>query len=355
MEIEAQHKNSYLIYNRKSTDDPDNQQNSLTYQQQRNNEFAIRNDLPIATSLTIAGFCTNGIINESHSAFKEEDEITILPNGSLQYKILRPKFRKLVELLATKQIKGVIFLSFDRASRNKNDTNLIEKLISTGSDMRFTEVHYQDNSSGKLHRSMDGLFSEHYSTTISEKVHHANDKLRAEGKCIYMVPIGYLDEGSSHKPLDPVRAPIVKRIFELYATGEWSFRELARWANEQGLTQKPMRRKRTKQEIANEVSQESIPKLTRKVTHKTIEYILSNPFYIGKLKVKDSFIDSKAHQPLIDIQLFKKVQEVLQRKSISIHYADEDLPDIPGNTALRLRKVLLPLRTEGTDLLPLTL
>jgi len=93
---------------------------------------------------------------------------------------------------------------------------------------------------------IDGMFAAHYSRVISEKVKNAQRKLRIEGRCLYFTPIGYLDKGSDNKPLDPERAPIVKRVFELYSTGDWSFAQLGKWAAKQGLTTKPVRRKRTK-------------------------------------------------------------------------------------------------------------
>lgn len=92
MNIESighEYENAYLIYNRKSTDDAMNQKNSLIYQRQQNIVCGEREGLPIA-ELTIPGFCTNGIINESHSAFKEEDEFVLASDGTVQYRILRP-------------------------------------------------------------------------------------------------------------------------------------------------------------------------------------------------------------------------------------------------------------------------
>jgi site-specific DNA recombinase len=38
----------YLIYNRKSTDDTENQKNSIKYQKSENSRFAFRQNLPIA-------------------------------------------------------------------------------------------------------------------------------------------------------------------------------------------------------------------------------------------------------------------------------------------------------------------
>ena len=44
--------NYYLIYNRKSTDEQDNQKTSLKHQKEENLKFALRNNLPIAPITT---------------------------------------------------------------------------------------------------------------------------------------------------------------------------------------------------------------------------------------------------------------------------------------------------------------
>lgn len=104
--------------------------------------------------------------------------------------------------------------------------------------------------------------------------------------------------------------------------------QLSNWANKQGLNTKPLRRKRTKKEILNDLKIEDIPKVSRPVNTKTIENILKNPFYIGKIKIdkKDNtkYIDGKYHLPLIDINLFNKVQQTLKSKNVSIQYIDRN-------------------------------
>lgn len=337
----------YLIYNRKSTDDADNQKNSLAYQRMRNLDYAHRENLLLADSLLIQGFCKDGIIDESHSAFKEEDAFVIREDGSVQYRVLRPKFHQLVEMLNSRKIKGVIFLCWDRASRNDQDNLIIKKLIDRGCDIRFAETQYEKSSVGKLHMNIDGMFSGHYSAVISEKVKNAYAKLRAEGKCLYNAPIGYLDKGSDDKPIDSERAPIVKRIFELYATGKWSFNQLGKWASEQGLTKKPVRRKRTHEEILNNVDIEKIPKISRAVDHKTIERILRNPFYIGKIKAGNSYIDSTAHQPLIDTSLFNQVQTILKERNVSVYYIDKPFYTYRGFVFCECGRMYTPYIQKG--------
>lgn len=346
MTDEQAHKNAYLIYNRKSTDDAENQKNSLDYQRMRNLEFASRSNLAIV-ALTIPGFCEKGIIDERHSGYKEDADFEIGEGGSVRYRVLRPKFLKLVEMLKEGKVKGVIFLCWDRASRNRQDDVLLQKLMKLGSDVRFSEACYERSSAGDLHMSVDGMFAAHYSRVISEKVRNAHMKLQSEGRCTYTTPIGYLDQGSDNKPLDPERAPIVKQIFELYASGDWSFTELGKWAQTQGLTKKPIRRKRTQSELLGNIDLGTLPKVARPVDHKTVEYILKNPFYIGKIKTRVGFLDGKFHQPLIDRSLFNKVQEILKCRNRSIYFLEKPFFTYRGLLRCACGRLYSPYEQKG--------
>jgi site-specific DNA recombinase len=311
----------YLLYTRKSTDDAENQKNSIEYQIAEGKRYARSQGLLIVNT-TIEGFCDEGIIKEHHSGYKADTAFQILADGSIKQKVERPKFFMLVDLLQRKQFKGVICLCWDRISRNEGDDVLIKKLIHQGIDIRFSQTQYDQSSSGALHMDIDGMFSRHYSRVISEKVKNTASKLRADGKCIYLAPIGYLNEGSSKKSLDSERAPIIKQLFELYATGKWSYTTLAYWAKERGLTTRPFRRKRTKEERLSGVSLADLPKVSRPISAKSIEHILTNPFYIGKIVYKGTWFDSKAHQPLIDTGLFLKVKSIQAQKKTTIRYPE---------------------------------
>lgn len=311
---------TYLVYARRSTDDANNQKNSLAYQTGEALRFARSQGLKIAQD-TIEGYCKNGLIEERHSAYKTSP-IALGEGGQVVYTIERPKFQKLVDDLASGKYKGVVALCWDRLSRNDQDAMILKHLMDNlGVDIRLVQATYDRSAAGALHRDVDGMFSAHFSRDISQKTRNALEKLRVEGRCTYVSPIGYIDHGSDQKTFDPERAPIIKRIFELYATGEWSFRQLAAWARDNGLTTKPMRSRRSRAQILSGVENTS-EQVPRAITGKSIENILSNPFYIGKLKYKSSVIDG-VHPSLIDAQLFYKVQTVLKQRGRSVHYPDK--------------------------------
>lgn len=306
----------YIVYTRKSTDDQENQKNSLPYQVEENLKYARANGLAIATT-NIPGVMDKGVIQEKHSGYATSD-IKLNDAGQVVYDIERPKFQRMAQALLKREFKGVICLCWDRISRNEQDGLLIKKMMDSGVDVRFVQATYDKSSAGALHRDIDGMFSQHYSRVISEKVRNTFDKFRREGRCLGPAPIGYLDQGSACKPFDPIRAPLVRRIFDLYATGEWSFQQLAHWASQQGLTTKPSRYRRSRHEMSIDDGSER-PQVSKPVISKTIEHMLANPFYIGIHKDKYGNSRQCKHAPLVATQVFQKVQNAMAKRNVGIH------------------------------------
>src|SRR5205085_7621884 len=122
----------------------------IKYQKAENMAFAFHGRLPMAP-VTLAGFSTDGIVSEHHSGFKEDATLKFGKDNSVQYRIERPKFRRLVHFLSQGYFKGVIFLCWDRASRNRGDDTVLRKLMKSGVDIRFTLAQYDKSSAGELH------------------------------------------------------------------------------------------------------------------------------------------------------------------------------------------------------------
>jgi DNA invertase Pin-like site-specific DNA recombinase len=325
----GKYRHCYLVYIRKSTDEPDNQKNSITYQKAEGVKFAQREKLLVAP-VSIAGLCMDGVISEKHSGFKENNDLTFTKDGMVQYHIDRPKFQKLVQFLSLGLFQGIVCLCWDRISRNKGDDTIIRKLMRKGIDVRFVYANYDKTSAGALHMDIDGMFAEHHSRVTSEKVRLTTWNLRERGVVTYKAPIGYLNQGSMHhKPFDPERAPLIKQLFEHYVTGDWSLADLVRFANQHGLTTVPVRRRRTQDEILAEEDEEvKIEKVTRPMTISYVHKILTNPFYTGRvLGNEGNYVPSVSHEALVSDELYNNVQQVLRRKKVSAYYTQKlELP-----------------------------
>src|SRR5258708_22979056 len=108
-------------------------------------------------------------------------------------------------------------------------------------------------------------------------------------------PIGYLDRGGGKpKAIDPVRGPLVRHLFEFYATGAYTLRDLTAEGVAAGLRSlngNPLR-------------------LTQ------IQKILRNPFYAGMIRSRRFGLFTGAHEPLLKRSLFDRVQSVLDGKFV---------------------------------------
>lgn len=345
-------RNSYLIYNRKSLDEAESQKNSILYQRNENTRFATREGLSIA-EVTLTGFAKSGIISEKHSGFIESGDLVISPTGMVQYKIERPKFQQLLQYLNHGYFRGVICLCWDRISRNDGDNTVIRKLVRSGVDVRFAYANYDQSSSGALHMDIDGVFAHHHSRVTSEKVRLATRAKREEGKCTYRAPIGYLNEGNiDHKPFDPERAPIIRELFQLYATGDWSIPDLCRHAAAQGLTTVPVRSPRSLAEMLDDDEDDELamrPKASRPLAINHLHKILRNPFYAGYIIGHDGmYLPSTSHEALIDQDTFDAVQDTLRCKRVSVHYTTKlDHPFRGCVRCAQCNRVYTPYKKKG--------
>jgi len=199
--------------------------------------------------------------------------------------------------------------------------------MKAGVDIRFTLAQYDKNSAGELHMDIDGMFSEHHSRVTREKVTLTIRNSRSRGLCTNRAPVGYLNTGTmENKPFDPVRAPIIRKLFEMAATGGWSLADLAQWATEQGFTMPPMRRRRTQEEILAEEEDDvrlQITPIERLPTFNSIHKILTNPYYKGLVPDDEgNLIKSTSHIQMVSDELFDEVQTRLEKKNRSVHYVE---------------------------------
>ena len=91
--------------------------------------------------------------------------------------------------------------------------------------------------------------------------------------------------------IDSDKAPKVVKMFELYATGEYTLNSLANWCKENGL----------------------VGNLGKPLVIANIQKNLQNIFYLGLMKWKGEIFEG-THEPLISKKLFDKCQEVMAKR-----------------------------------------
>lgn len=209
----------------------------------------------------------------------------------------RPVFSSMLKQLHKGLAGGVIIHKIDRSARNFADWAKIGDLSDSGINVHFAaeSIDFRTRG-GRLTADIQAVIAADYIRNLREEtIKGINGRLK-QGLYPFKAPIGYLDNGGGKvKTIDPGRGPLVRKLFELYASGEFSIRMLVRKMDQCGM--------RTDAGGA--------------VTKTGIERILRNPFYVGLIHLSSRNETFKgAHEPLISINLFETVQDVKSGRHI---------------------------------------
>lgn len=83
-----------------------------------------------------------------------------------------------------------------------------------------------------LAESIHEMFDEYYSVSLSFWTRTGLREKARQGHLVGSLPWGYVRDGESGVAVpDPERAPVVRQLFERYASGQESDRSLAAWLN----------------------------------------------------------------------------------------------------------------------------
>ena len=209
----------------------------------------------------------------------------------------RPVFSRMVKELGSKKIGGLVIHKIDRSTRNLKDWADLGELIDQDIEIHLAHEGLDLRSrGGRLAADIQAVIAADYIRNLREETRKGFYGRLKQGLYPRPAPIGYLDVGAGQPKLpDPVRAPLVRQMFELYAAGEFSIRQLAAEMFNRGLRNKTGHR----------------------VPANTMADLLKNPFYIGLCYVRtigETF--EGRHAPLVTKALFDRVQDVFRGKAV---------------------------------------
>lgn len=255
----------------------------------------------------------------------------------------RKKFNEMIEFIE-KQIHktAIVVHTLDRLQRGFEECEKIKALLKADK----IEVHFIVESLVLDKFSTDDEFTRYdfgilsaklYLTSMNKNVKRSQKHNREAGLWQGLAPIGYLNAKDERRKstliLDPERAPIIKQIFEEYASGVHSLYSVWKSAIEKGL-------------ISKEPNYNPKSKNYGKycpVSRNKIHDILTNPFYYGAMYVADEEIDEKTkkpiktfyklinhvYEPIISKELFDKVQKVLKTRKKEKFCKEQKYSGIP--------------------------
>ncbi len=147
------------------------------------------------------------------------------------------------------------------------------------------------NSTDVMRWDMSVMFAKAYVLQLSDNVKRSLERSRKEGIRANLAPLGYLNvvdkQGNKNVVPDPEQRHLIVKMFELYVTGNYSFRQITEMMKEMGLKSKQ----------------------GGYVSHSKIADALKDPFYYGVMKAKGDLYPHK-HEPIISYDLFQKAQEI---------------------------------------------
>ena len=258
----------FFLYARKSTDVEDKQILSIEAQLAELREYVAREQLLVIDELI-------------------EKQSAKIPG--------RPIFNSMLARVERGEAQGIVCWHPDRLARNSVDGGKIIYLIDRGhlKHLKCPSFWFEPTPQGKFMLSIAFGQSKYFVDSLSENTKRGLRQKVRRGEMPGIAPIGYIN----HVPtktiiVDKKRALVIKKLFEMFATGKYRIKDMADFLARNGIfapSGKPYKQDR--------------------VTY----LILRNPFYYGHFRYGKELFEG-IHEPLISKQLFDQVQEVLNNR-----------------------------------------
>ena len=252
----------------------------------------------------------------------------------------RPGFTKMIEDIKNKMANLVIVKDLSRLGRDHVMTGYYIENFFPENNIRF--ISLQENYDSAINQASNDsstfiiACNDYYSRQNSIKIRSVLNDKRKKGKFIGSNPsYGYMKEPEEkgHLIPDPEYAPVVKKIFEMAASGV-GLSDIASYLNDNKIkTPSSLKRKNPNSKM----------RYNEQWTTSSVKKILKNRMYTGdmvqstqtkvnyKSKKKKALPKSNwdivpgTHEPLVDKLTFERIQGNVKRTNVSISKRDKRL------------------------------
>ena len=207
----------------------------------------------------------------------------------------RPGFDAMVSYLRRHpQCRVLLVEKTDRLYRNLKDYVTIEDLDVELHLVKENSIHSkQSRSSEKFMHGIQVLMAKNYIDNLSEEVKKGVRTKAAQGLWPSYARLGYVNtvrsDGKRIIVPDPVLGPVVTRLFESFASGNYSLKTLAKKAYEEGFR---------------------FRKSQGKIPVATLHTVLRKRIYSGEFSYGGTIYHG-SHEPLVTRDVWERVQEIL--------------------------------------------
>jgi len=264
----------YVIYARKSRDEPDKQIRSIPDQIIECKEFAKAKELKLIKPESIS---------EAESA-KEPD--------------IRPEFRRMLEEIKSGKYEGIVCWHPDRLARNIKEAGEIIDCIDKSiiKDLKFASFSFDNNTAGKMLLGIAFVLSKEYSDRLSDNVTRGIRRSVAEGKYINRGKRGYYKDPNQLLRPNGNNFLLIKEAFRMRAEDNKTLEEIAGYLN------------------GNDYSERSKSGRQKKVKmdEKKVSEFLRDPTYMGVLIYGDNIVnlmEKYDFRPAVSVDNFTKINK----------------------------------------------
>jgi len=211
----------------------------------------------------------------------------------------RPLFNEMVELIETSEdIKGILCWKLNRLFRNPLDDGKIRWLLQAGKIDEIvtpSKTYYEADSDFVM--AVEGAQANRFIRDLREDVKRGLASKVEKGHFPGLAPTGYKNDRHKEKGRKtisphPVFFSLMRKVFDLALTGNFSLKELTQKANQFGI-----------------ISSRGKP-LSKSQFHR----LFQSPFYTGKFLYNGQLYQGQ-HKPLLAEEEFELLQEILSEKS----------------------------------------
>ena len=204
----------------------------------------------------------------------------------------RKDFDRMISLVQSQGIGAIVVEKTDRIYRNLKDRVTVDELEVELHLVKEGEILSKDSKShAKFIHDIKLVVAKNYIDNLSEETRKGMLEKARQGIYPTHGPLGYLNTEAGGRRIitvDPIRGPLMKRLFEVYAAGHTSIKQLTDLAFDLGL--------RTKK--------------GRKVLKSGLALMLQNPVYCGLIRwAGETHVGS--HSPLVTKEVFDQVQKTM--------------------------------------------
>ena len=226
-------------------------------------------------------------------------------------KVQRKIFHEMLEFVTKAKINTVFVETTDRLTRNFTDVPVIDEWILANENHKIHLVkegcilHKDSKSHEWFMWRVKVATAEYYIRLLSENVKKGQKEKLSQGWLPAKPPLGYKTIGEKgHKihVVDPDKAPLIKKMFDLYATNIHSTKKLAEAMHQQGMRSRG----------------------GNKVSHSRVHQLLGDPFYYGMNRWNGK-VAQGGHEPLITKELFMRCQEIMHSNGTPRYFKHNSL------------------------------